>query len=93
MRDKLACLLGAIYATTLLTAMSGCIIIDILENSNLHSLAGLDNLESVEDDLMVSNNDVLPTCEAQDLAGRMIANGFSGTINICGNDETADWEE
>ena len=93
MRDKLACLLGAIYAAMLLTAMSGCIIIDILQNSNLNSLAGLDNLESIEGDLIVSNDDVLPTCEAQDLAGRMIANGFSGTINIYGNDETADFEE
>ncbi len=36
-----------------------------------------------------TNNPALPTCAAEALRDRLIANGFTGTATISGNDDTA----
>ena len=66
--------------------------LDIEDNSSLESLDGLDGLAVLGgDELSVRYNTVLPTCEAEELAERLIANGYQGWVTIEGNgDGTCD---
>lgn len=66
--------------------------LDIEDNSSLESLDGLNGLAVLGgDELSVRYNTVLPTCEAEELAARLIANGFDGIVSIDGNgDGTCD---
>ena len=63
-------------------------------NSELEDIEGLDKLLWLDGDLLeISNNMTFPTCEADDLITRLLAMGFTGTIDTSGNDDTATCEE
>ncbi len=63
-------------------------------NSELMDIEGLDKLLVLDGDLLeISNNIVFPACEADDLIDRILLTGFTGTIDIHGNDDTATCEE
>lgn len=65
----------------------------IESNENLFNLTGLEKLSYLSGNYFnVNYNPHLPSCEAQALAGHLVANGFTGTVNIYGNDDQTSCE-
>ncbi len=63
-------------------------------NPALEDIDGLDKLLALDGNLLeISNNVAFPTCEADDLIDRILLTGFTGTIDIHGNDDTTTCED
>jgi hypothetical protein len=56
-------------------------------NAALENLDGLVHLTTLDGDLSVVMNPVLPTCAAEELEQQLIDNGWTGTSSIWGNDD------
>jgi hypothetical protein len=66
----------------------------ISSNMELMDIEGLDKLLFLDGDyLEISNNLAFPSCEADDLIDRILASGFTCTIDIHGNDDTTTCED
>jgi len=63
------------------------------QNTNLRTILDLQKLRFLSGySYTVAQNPELPTCEAEQLAQRLVDNGFTGTVEIYGNDDAATCE-
>ena len=64
--------------------------------TNLRLLGALpeDSNQNTEDGrFLVKHNISLPTCQAEEIAEQLIAEGYQGTVEIGGNDDEAECVE
>lgn len=59
-----------------------------ITEGNLLASIDLPSLTSVGPSFTVSDNPVLPTCQAQAVLDQLVANGWTGTVDISGNDDS-----
>ncbi len=76
-----------LYTPTLIPLESIGGILEIRDNDGMTSLGGLNSLVSLGNNMNITDNASLPTCEAEEFRDRLLSLGWSHDANIAGNDD------